>query len=135
MSHRTAILSNIEAYLSFQDDSPEGRAEEASSRNERMARFPFAVMLQVAYPELDFANRWCWTEFGPADGECMQKDSEYRVCTIDEVHSHSGVWTTYWFEKTDYNFGFNEWYFAKQSHHDLFLDFVPKINWGENFPK
>ena len=100
-----------------------------------MERFPYAVMLQVAFPELDFANRWCWTRFGPADGGCTQKDSKYRVCTIDVPHSHSGIWTTHWFVKTDYDFGFNEWYFAKQSHYDLFLDSVPKINWGEKYPK
>ena len=59
MTHRNAVLSNIEAYLSRPDDSSEERAEQSSSRNERMARFLYAVMLQVAFPELDFANRWC----------------------------------------------------------------------------
>ena len=45
------------------------------------------------------------------------------------------MWTTHWFVKTDYDFGFSEWYFARQSYHDLFLDSVPKINWGEKYPK
>jgi hypothetical protein len=135
MTHQTAALSSIEAYLRSEDDSPEERAEQMSARNERLSRFPYAVMLQVAFPELDFANRWCWTRFGPTDGECAQKDSEYRVCQIDAPHSHSGVWMSHWYVKTDYNFGFNEWHFTDRSHHDLFLGFVSKIHWGENYPK
>lgn len=65
----------------------------------------------------------------------QQQGSEYRVCLNDLPYSHSGVWMSHWFEKTDYNFGFNEWYFAERSHHDLFLDFVPMINWGEKYPR
>ena len=136
MTYQTVILSSIEACLSSGEyPSLEERAEEELSRNQRLSRFPYAVMLQLAFPELDFANRLCWQEFGPADGECTQRFSQYRVCQIDVPHSHSGVWADYWFVKTDYDFGFNEWYFADQSHYDLFLKYVPKINWGESYPK
>ena len=134
MNHRTVILSSFDAYLASEDKSREERASQQSARNQRLVCFPFALMLQVSFAELDFANRWCWTRFGPANGECAQMDSEYRVCQIDKPHSHSGVWMTHWFVKTDYNFGFNEWYFVDQARHDLFLAFVPKINWGENYP-
>ena len=92
-------------------------------------------MLQVAFPERDFANRWCCMNFAPAEGECVQRHSEYRACQIDGPHSHAGVWLDHWFVKTDYDFGFNEWYFANRSHYELFLGYVPKINWGENYPK
>lgn len=136
VTHQTAIQSSIEAYLSCEDDPPEDRAEQEMERNQRLLRFPYAVMLQVSYAEVDFANRWCWLRFGHAHGECrLQKDSEYRVCPIDEPHSHSGVWTAHWFVKTAYNFGFCEWYFDKRSHYDQFLEFVPRLNWGENYPK
>jgi len=92
-------------------------------------------MLQVSFPELDFANRWCWQHFGRSDGECMQRCSEYRVCDLNEPHSHAGKWMWHWFEKTDYNFGFNEWYFAERADQEYFLAKVGEINWGENYPK
>ncbi len=135
MTHQTAILSNFEAYLDYEDFSPEERDEEIADRNTRLLLFPNAVMLQVAYPELDFANRWCWNQFGTADGECSQKDSDYRICDVDQPHSHFGLWTTHWFAKSEYDFGFNEWYFAERHHYDRFLAFLPDLNWGENFAK
>ena len=102
---------------------------------ERLTRFPYSVMLQVAYPELDFANRWCWQHFGPPHGECLQFQSEYCACDVEPKHCHMGVWTEFWFAKTDYNFGFNEWYFMEKSHFERFLASVPSINWGEHYPK
>ncbi|WP_156397947.1 MULTISPECIES: hypothetical protein [unclassified Duganella] len=100
-----------------------------------MKRFPFAVMLKVSYPELDFANRWCWKNFGPCDGECTQAQSEYQVCLESGPHDHSGNWTSYWFEKTDYDFGFNEWYFVNSVDRDRFIAILDEINWGENYAK
>jgi hypothetical protein len=135
VTHQTAIVSSIEAYLACEDDTPEERATQNAERNARLLRFPHAVMLQVAFPELDFANRWCWSQFGPADGHCTQKHSQYCACEMDEPHSHSGSWTTHWFVKTEYDFGFNEWYFAKRHQYDQFIAFLPELNWGENFPK
>ena len=134
MSHRTVILSSFEEYLASGDDSPEERAEQKRDRQERLSRFPYAVMLQVSFPEMDFANRWCWQHFGPGDGECMQHQSEYRACDLAEPHSHVGKWMCHWFVKTDYNFGFNEWYFAEQGDRECFLANVDEINWGEKYP-
>lgn len=135
MSFRSVILSNFDEYLSCGMETSEDYAREESLRKERLLRFPYAVMLQAAFPELDFTNRWCWTSFGPAEGECTQRHSEYRACQMDGPHSHSGVWLDYWYGKTDYDFGFNEWYFANKSDYELFLGYVPNINWGENYPK
>jgi len=92
-------------------------------------------MLEVAYPELDFINRWCWRHFGPLDGECTQKCSEYRACADETPHHHAGRWTSYWFAKTDYDFGFNEWYFSEKTDRDLLLANLPEMNWGEHYPK
>jgi hypothetical protein len=135
MSHRTVVTSSFDEYLASDDDSIEGRTAEEVDRKERLTRFPFSVMLKVSFPELDFANRWCWQHFGPCDGECTQRYSEYRACDRAEPHSHTGKWTSHWFVKTDYDFGFNEWYFSERADRDLFVASVDKINWGENFPK
>jgi hypothetical protein len=134
MSHRTVVLSSFEEYLASEGSAAE-RADEEGERRERLARFPYAVMLQVSFPEMDFADRWCWQHFGPRDGECVQHGSEYPVCAIKERHAHAGKWTSHWFAKTDYNFGFNEWYFAHQRDRDLFLESVSEIDWGEKYPK
>ena len=73
--------------------------------------------------------------FGSRNDECTQKDSEYRVCQIDEPHSHSGFWTDHWFVKTDYNFGFNEWYFTNESEYKTFTRNISSFNWGKLYPK
>jgi hypothetical protein len=135
MSYRSIVLSNFEEYLRESEGSPESRTAEELDRKQRMSRFPHAIMLQVSFPELDFANRLCWQHLGPNEGECNQLSSEYRVCDLTEPHSHDGLWMSHWFEKTAYNFGFNEWYFAKQTDSDWFLASVDKINWGEHYPK
>lgn len=135
MTHQTVVLSNIDHYLCCGGDSDHERAELLELRQQQLSRFPHSVMLQVAFPELDFINRWCWLSFGPRDGDCTQKDSEYRVCHSEPPHSHEGVWTDRWFTKTDYNFGFNEWYFANKLNCDTFIQHISSFNWGEHFPK
>jgi hypothetical protein len=141
MTNQTVVQSSFEAYLVSEyppecsADDCENRVVDIEERIKRLSRFPFAVMLELSFAELDFANRWCWQAFGPADGECSQSDSEYPACILKKPHCHNGSWTTHWFVKTDYNFGFNEWYFAEKSQHDRFSENVPKINWGERYPK
>jgi hypothetical protein len=133
MSHRTVEASSFKEYLA--EMAAADWAAEDGERNERLSRFPHSVMLKVSFAELDFANRWCWQNFGPSDGECRQRDSEYCACDRAEPHSHVGKWTWYFLDKTDYNFGFNEWYFAELADRDLFVANVDTINWGEHYPK
>jgi hypothetical protein len=135
MTYQTVIISNFDSYLETGGDTTEEQLDQQLVRRETLENFPYPVMLELAYPEMDFTNRWCWQRFGPNRGECHQKHSEYRTCTIDAPHCHIGRWTQHWFVKTDYDFGFCEWYFSISSDRDLFLEFVPSINWGENFPK
>ncbi len=135
MTHRTVVSSTIERYLACEDESPEDRAAEALGREKTILHLPHALMLELAYPEMDFAVRWCWHRFGPRHGECQQEHSQYRVCHIEMPHSHPGRWTTHWFVKTDYDFGFNEWYFFDRADRDLFREGLSAINWGENYPK
>ncbi len=132
MSHRTVILSSFEAYLA-EDCLPEFQGEAERERASRLSQFPYPVTLQVSFPELDFANRWCWQHFGPSDGDCLQRHSHYPACSVPEPHSHTGKWIWYFWGKTDYDFGFCEWYFSEQSDLDRFLASVGEINWGEKY--
>jgi hypothetical protein len=137
MTHRTVVLSDFESYLAYKYRSMSLEAGEAEvqDRQRRLVAFPHAVILQVAYPELDFANRWCWQQFGPAHGECLESYSEYPACNLPHPHNHEGKWFTNWLEKTDYDFGYNEWCFSRREEKNRFLEFVPQINWGERYPK
>jgi len=137
MSHRTVELVDFATYLADPYGGGSGdssaRDTEHKERKARLAAFPNAVMLKLSYPELDFANRWCWQQFGPADGECLQSQSNYPACPIQGAHSHTGTWISYWLAKIDYDFGYNEWYFAANDDAARFLTFAPQINWGEKF--
>lgn len=134
MTHQTAKLSTFDAYLKTGGDTVAEQHDQHRERQQILDRFPYPLMLELSFPELDFANRWCWQHFGPSHGEYFQKHSLYRMCAADFPHCHIGSWSYRWFVKTDYDFGFNEWYFSNASERDLFLKFVPDINWGENFP-
>ena len=129
MTHRTVIAGDIDLYLKS------AHPTEIEERNVRLKAFPYPFALELSYPELDFANRWCWEQFGAANGECVDRHSEYRSCMIEEPHQHEGRWLTYWHDKTGYNFGLNEWYFAQDGDRERFIQFVPALNWGENYPK
>lgn len=132
------LLTTFEAFLDevypFEEaGATEARASESEERFARLAAFPYSVILQLSYPQMDFATRWCWQHFGPASGECHQYSSEYPVCTENPPHAHVGRWATQWLAKTDYDFGFNEWLFVERIDFEAFLQFVPHITWGENY--
>lgn len=129
-----AILSSYDEYLALDYVPSEDKNDVDLERAERLSRFPYSVMLQLVFPEIDFVNRWCWKNLGASYGECLQSHSHYRVCEIEQPHCHYGNWTDKFLEKTDYDFGFNEWYFISESDQKAFLEFVPMITWGEKFP-
>ena len=134
MTYQTLLLSSIESYLKYVGKY-EGDADVMLERGVRLQQFPYAVMLEMSYPELDYAIRWCWLRFGLMDGECTQKQSEYQVCFDELEHLHNGRWTSYWFGKTDYDFGYNEFYFSAREDCDYFIAHLSEINWGEHYPK
>ncbi len=135
MSFKTVILSSLENYVASCANSAEYPESDLEERKLLLLKFPYPVMLELSFAEHDNANRWCWRQFGPNDGPCCQDQSEYRVCHIEGSHEHAGVWTLKWFEKTEYNFGFCEWYFGAAKHAQALLEFVPCLDWGENYPK
>ena len=141
MTLRTVKESSFEAYLELEypsgcsEESSLARASEIEDRNRRLSRFPYAIVLELSYPEVDVANRFCWNNFGPADGDCTQSFSNYPLCTLKEPHNHRGTRASHWHVKTEYDFGFNEWYFEKESDFDRFCENIANINWGEKYPK
>ncbi|HEY2249831.1 MAG TPA: hypothetical protein VGH74_02180 [Planctomycetaceae bacterium] len=139
----------IEELVEIGDDRRELDAE----RKERLRRFPNSVALEGAFSEYYFASRWCWQNLGACDGECCESDSEYPGCPLVlaterieniggrqrkkysriDAHVHEGSWTNYWLGKTDYDYGFCEFYFANDADRDRFIAAVPTFTWGENY--
>jgi len=138
MTHRTVVSAGYDDYLesaypATASGAAAARAADVQERQLRLVSLPHSVLLKLSFAELDFANRWCWGRFGPADGPCLQAQSEYPACDLPQPHLHTGTWVSHWLAKTDYNFGYNEWYFAQQADCEQFRQFVPQINWGERF--
>jgi hypothetical protein len=135
MTSKTFRLSSIESYLAYEGDSPEERGAAIREREDLLRRFPHSIMLEMAYSELDYAHRWCWQRLGPMDGSCTQKYSEYKACSDETEHRHTGKWASHWFAKTDYDFGYNEFYFVERADRDLLLAHLSDIHWGEHYLK
>lgn len=129
MGYQKASLSTYDQYLA---DLGTPSKEEKNERDDRLIRFPCSALLLLSYPEMDFANRWCWGEFGPINGECREYQSEYPGCNLTYPHSHDGIWTAVWLLKVDYDYGYNEWYFRDDKCLERFIKFIPDISWGEN---
>ena len=51
-------------------------------RYEAKARFPHGLIVEGDWPEYDVATRWCWQQFGPYDGQCLEHYSEYPACPV-----------------------------------------------------
>lgn len=132
-------------------------------RDEALKRFPYTVVVEACYPTYDFASRWCWQTFGPMDcKECGDHSSEYPGCelvlAIKEYtmpraykdkdgtihvynfhsrdpgkHGHEGTWTIVWLGKTDYDYGYSEYYFKNEADRDKFIEAVPSFGLGENY--
>ena len=108
---------------------PEAEAERDTWRQ----RLPYSLVVKLFYPQLDFAERWCWLTFGECFGECLQRQSEYPSCFEPLPHCHNGRWRARWLEKAGYDFGYCEWLFAEEEAFRRFAAFVPEIGFGEHY--
>lgn len=60
------------------------------------------------------------------------KEKRYKGEDV-EKHSHEGVWTSVWFGKTGYDYGFTEICFKNEADRDKFIEAAPSFNFGENY--
>lgn len=107
--------------------------------------FPYIVTIEASTEELRSMENWCWSEFGPKDGQCSNEGcwhSEGSVEYIDSpiltglslddwqpvnsgLHKHTGEWTSVWALKTSYVDGFCDFCFKKSDQAVYF-----KFNFG-----
>ncbi len=132
-------LSNFENFL--RDDLLIGnqcREEYLKSKiNERnviLSDFPYSIVLKTSYSQIDFAEWLLWQLFGDMNGICNQNSSDIPACKIKNKHQHKGNWTNLWLAKTDYDYGFNEWFFKSKKDCKIFINILPLLKqmkgWG-----
>jgi hypothetical protein len=145
-------ISSVEEYNRIEALDPAAQEDEITDR-----QFPHVVVVECDFPEWDLAIRWCWRKFGPRHGECWGK-VDYTACPLVlmtehvvktvvqgktyevkryssvDVHHHVGTWTTRWFTKTDYDHGYGAFCFSNEADKAQFVQYVPLVDWGENFP-
>lgn len=78
--------------------------EAAAERDTWRQRLPYSLVVKLFYPQLDFAERWCWLTFGECFGECLQRQSEYPSCFEPLPHCHNGRWRARWLAKNRLRF-------------------------------
>lgn len=105
------------------------------------------------YEEINTAKKWCWENFGEIDiNKCDEYFEDNPVCPVaikahqlrkeqpifdadtiifDGVsatnHSHTGKWSTLWYGKIDYDYGFLEFFFKKEEDMRRFQDIVENL--------
>lgn len=124
--------------------------------------FPYTTVLVGIYSEHDYAIRWCWLNISPPTGICDNYQSEYPACPLVLVtafvehgtikdklgqetptqwvvykdpgeHEHEGVWCWIWLGKTDYDYGFCEFYFANEVDREQFLAACSTFTWRKEW--
>jgi hypothetical protein len=174
---RKMHVSEYAEYIQHEDNTRKWLVERNSSveyhdiemtdmeekRQKLFLEFPFGVLVQGVYPELDNACRWCWQNVSPMKGRCeYQHGSEYPGCPLVlateyitegsytdkdgkkwdwkdknykkvEPHEHEGNWVCYFLGKTGYDYGFQEFYFKNKADRDAFEKAVPTIGLGERY--
>jgi hypothetical protein len=89
--------------------------------------FPYTSTIKWGYSDMDVGHCWCWQTFGPKHGKCEEDCGGERLflnCPfsglVKAYHSHVGVWTSVWFGKTDYDFGYEQFFFKHKVDRDMF---------------
>ena len=128
-------------------------------RHELLTAFPYSVVAEGISTEHDFAAHWCWQHLGPMHGCCIGAYTEYPACPLvlateyyervvyqgrewvekrylhPVAHEHQGVWTYLWFGKTDYDYGYGEYFFSAELDCGRFVSAFPTFTWSEAWNK
>lgn len=87
---------------------------------ENEKQFPYTTTVKWDWDTREMEVVWCAQVFGPREGEC----DEPRCCPLSKkrlrVHSHRGLWKSIWLGKTDYDFGYEMFFFKNKATRDVF---------------
>ena len=139
------MIGDYGDYLDSLKEFPELREQRVSyfarfveaKRYATHLKFPHVVTLRGDYPSHDEIEAACWDRFGPRDGPCTHYEFTENVrCEITAKlrqdnpdwfdvavpdHSHEGVWTTLWLQKTGYDYGYQDYCFSDLADKQRFL--------------
>lgn len=155
-------ISALKEYLEKSNTAyrKENQIRVISEREELSKKYPYSIVCEGDYPQLDATTRWCWQNIGPEDREkCVDYASEYPGCPLvleteyiqhftwgpnkepgqekcyknPGEHGHEGDWYHFWLGKTGYDYGFCEFFFRKEEDLKKFTEAVEGIGYGENY--
>lgn len=93
----------IEEYNIFDEQGDPRGPSSDFKREKKLKDFPFSVITEGEYGENDQAEKWC----------------------TDTVGIIGKSWVKSWYYKTNYNYGFWEYFFKAKSTADFFASSVP----------
>jgi len=115
----------VEAYRSFNAWD----AEYDLMRRQFLASLPNSVIVEGEYSELDMAVNWCLTNIGQPDITSTWKCVAQGAGESQEIAGlQNGQWANQWFYKTDYDYGFMEFYFRSPADPARFVEAVPSFS-------
>ncbi len=114
-----------EDYLIGNDNKQEFLKRKIKERNNILLDFSHSIILKLSYHQLDFANWLLWQILGEVYGYCGY--SNFPMCKIKGEHKHNGIWAIYWLAKTNYDYGFNEWFFKQKEDSDVLIKIKPLL--------
>lgn len=115
----------LTTFEEFLEDYPHTFCEETLKEiNETEKHLPYTTTVKWMYVAMDDALPWCWQVFGPKDGLCVDSECCPLVLAYGrekvKAHSHQGTWTSIWLGKTDYDFGYEKFFFKYEAARDVF---------------
>lgn len=96
----------IKEYTSFNKWSDEFTNE----RNKINKKFSFSIVVEGLCDELSVAVQWCLDNISRRN---ISVGEDYIFRKLKE-NSPDGLWTELWYGKTDYDYGFSEFFFKNQ---------------------
>ena len=93
--------SSYETCVKTYSDIGRREKEADAQRVEKLKFLPFSVVAEGAYPELDMADQWLLEHAG---------------------HESEKGWQKIWYGKTEYDYGFTEYFFKDETTRQKFVD-------------
>lgn len=97
------ILATIEDCTQEYKDIGSWNTDEENKRQSELKVFPYSVIVEGDYSEVEMAQDWCSQNIG----------------------EKGKVWSDIWYGKIDYDYGFQEFFFETEENREKFANSVP----------
>ena len=100
-------IVTLEALVDAYEGDEDWETEYQIEREELIVRYPYSVVVEGAFLEYNSLKHWTDEQFGP---------------------ENSPVWTSLWYGKTDYDYGYREYFFSRQADLQLLIQHIPLVH-------